>query len=119
MGDKDAAPGFVGLAEVIRQLRGELELARGRGENERLGFGVDKVSLEFTVQVHKSGTGKGGLRIGVVTAEVAGTVDRGTTHRVQVELTPQWDNGRLQLSRDEEAGGTGCERSGGNPPRGH
>jgi Trypsin-co-occurring domain 2 len=101
-------PGFVGLAEVIRQIRGELDLARGQRAGSPIGFTVDKVSLEFTVQVHKSGTGKGGLRIGVVTAELGGSVDRSTTHRVQVELNPTWnENDRLSLSRPD--GGTGGE----------
>jgi hypothetical protein len=93
-------PDFVGLAEVIRQVRGELEQARQDGENHQLGFTVEKVSLEFTVQVHRSGTGRGGLRIGVVTAELAGTVDQGTTHRVQVDLQPEGeDGGRFTVAR--------------------
>jgi hypothetical protein len=116
--DGDPEPGFVGLAEVIRQIRGELELARGQRDGSPLGFTVDKVSLEFTVQVHKSGTGKGGLRIGVVTAELGGTVDRGTTHRVQVDLQPEWrgeePGERLTLSRDDD----GADPDDG-PGRGH
>ena len=98
-------PGFVGLAEVIRQVRGELEQARVDGEGSHLGFSVDKVSLEFTVQVHRSGTGRGGLRIGVVTAELGGTIDRETTHRVQVELQPEWDGSRLTVSRRDDRRG--------------
>jgi hypothetical protein len=102
------APGFVGLAEVIRQVRGELEQAREDGEGQSLGFAVEKVSLEFTVQVHRSGAGRGGLRIGVVTAELSGSADRGTTHRIQVELTPETaENGRYIVSRDGRPSGTG------------
>ncbi|MCF3964891.1 trypco2 family protein [Streptomyces fuscigenes] len=105
--DGDPEPGFAGLAEVVRQIRGELESAHGQRAGSQIGFTVDKVSLEFTVQVHKSGTGKGGVRIGVVTAELGGTLDRATTHRVQVELKPTWgQDGPLNLSRpDEDAGG--------------
>jgi hypothetical protein len=103
------AQGFVGLAEVIRQIRGELEEAREDGEGRSLGFNVEKVSLEFTVQVHRSGTGRGGLRIGVVTAELGGTVDRQTTHRVQVELQPEWEGGRFVVDR---SGGTRGEPHG-------
>ncbi|WP_328913396.1 MULTISPECIES: trypco2 family protein [unclassified Streptomyces] len=90
---------FVGLAEVIRQIRGELEQAREEARDQALGFTVEKVSLEFTVQVHKSGSAQGGLRIGVVTAEAGGGVERGTTHRVQVDLTPEYQTGRLNVTR--------------------
>ena len=89
--------GFVGLAEVIEQVRGELEQARLGGEGRDLRFSVDTVTLEFTVQVHRSGSGRGGLRIGVVTAELGGSVDKGTTHRVQVELKPE--GGRFTVGR--------------------
>ncbi|WP_329179240.1 MULTISPECIES: trypco2 family protein [unclassified Streptomyces] len=92
-------PSFVGLAEVIQQIRGELEQARAAAEDEQIGFTVDKVSLEFTVQVHRAGTAGGGLRIGVVTAELGGSVDKGTTHRVQVDLEPHNGSGRLNVSR--------------------
>ncbi|MFG1806257.1 trypco2 family protein [Streptomyces sp. NPDC049040] len=92
-------PSFVGLAEVVQQIRGELEQARQAAEGQRIGFSVEKVSLEFTVQVHRAGTAGGGLRIGVVTAELGGSVDRGTTHRVQVDLEPHDGAGRLGVSR--------------------
>ncbi|MGX1130276.1 hypothetical protein RKD49_002466 [Streptomyces glaucescens] len=93
-------PGFVGLAEVIRQIRGELEEARVEAQGRALGFTVENVSLTFTVQVHRSGTGRGGVRIGVVTAELGGTVDRQTTHQVQVDLKPELPGGeRVKVSR--------------------
>lgn len=101
MRDGNETSGFVGLAEVIRQVRDELELAREDGAGARIGFGVAKVNLEFTVQVHRSGSARGGLRIGVVTAELGGAVDRGTTHRVQVELLPESDGARLLVRRDD------------------
>ncbi|NJP42218.1 trypco2 family protein [Actinacidiphila epipremni] len=97
--EEPSEPSFVGLAEVIAQIRGELEQARTAAEGERIGFTVEKVSLEFTVQVHRTGRAGGGLRIGVVTAELGGTVDRGTTHRVQVELEPHEASGRVNVSR--------------------
>ena len=93
-------PSFVGLAEVIAQIRGELEQARIEAEGERIGFTVDKVSLEFTIQVHRAKNAGGGLRIGVVTADLGASVDRATTHRVQVDLDPHdQDGARLNVSR--------------------
>ncbi len=96
-------PGFVGLTEVIRQIRGELERARDEAQGRALGFTVEKVSLTFTVQVHQSGTARGGVRIGVVTAELGGSVDRQTTHQVQVDLKPETSTGgRVSVSRNED-----------------
>lgn len=86
---------FVGLAEVIRQVRAELEQARLDGEGHGLHFGVEKVSLEFAVQVHRGGSGQAGLRIGVVTADLGGTAGRDTTHRIQVDLLPQDKHGEM------------------------
>ncbi|MFC8805656.1 trypco2 family protein [Streptomyces anthocyanicus] len=93
-------PGFVGLAEVIGRIRGELEQARADAEGRDLGFAVENVSLTFTVQVHRAGSGRGGFRIGVVTAELGGSVDHQTTHQVQVDLKPELAGGeRVKVSR--------------------
>jgi hypothetical protein len=93
--------GFVGLAEVIRQIRGELEEARVEARGRDLGFTVENVSLTCTVQVHRAGSARGGVRIGVVTAELGGTVDRQTTHQVQVDLKPELPSGeRVKVSRN-------------------
>ncbi|MFD5282639.1 trypco2 family protein [Streptomyces rubrogriseus] len=93
-------PGFVGLAEVIGRIRGELEEARADAEGRDLGFAVENVSLTFTVQVHRAGSGRGGVRIGVVTAELGGSVDHQTTHQVQVDLKPELTGGeRVKVSR--------------------
>ncbi|MGW7514175.1 trypco2 family protein [Streptomyces sp. NPDC054796] len=100
-------PEFVGLTEVIRQIRGELEEARAEAQDREVGFTVENVNLTFTVQVHRTGTGRGGVRIGVVTAEFGGTVDRQTTHQVQVDLKPETaTGGRVKVSRTGGTRGT-------------
>ncbi|MER6343789.1 trypco2 family protein [Streptomyces sp. NPDC001595] len=109
MTDSTAEQGFVGLAEVIRQIRGELEEAREEAQGRALGFTVENVSLTFTVQVHRAGTGRAGVRIGVVTAELGGQIDRQTTHQVQVDLTPELAGERVRVSRTG-AGGDGQGR---------
>ncbi|MGR8010016.1 trypco2 family protein [Streptomyces hypolithicus] len=87
---QDRAPG---LAEVISQVRAELEEAQRRGRDSGLRFRVEKVSLEFTVQIRRETGGKGGLRIGVVTADVGRTATDDTTHRINVELQPRGRDG--------------------------
>jgi hypothetical protein len=97
---------FVRLAEVIRQIRGELEEARAEAQGQAVGFTVENVNLTFTVQIHRSGTGRGGVNIGVVTAELGGTVDRQTTHQIQVDLKPELTTGeRVKVSRARGARG--------------
>lgn len=92
-------PEFVGIAEVIGQIRDELEEAREKSQGRALGFTVENVSLTFTIQVHRSGTGRGGLHIGVVTAELGGAIDHQTTHQIQVDLKPEVDGGRVRVRR--------------------
>ncbi|MGW2033454.1 trypco2 family protein [Streptomyces spinosus] len=86
-------PYTAGLADVISRIREELEDAQRRGAGSPIRFGVEKVSLEFTVQVRREGRGRAGLRIGVVTAEAGGTLSRDNTHRIQVELQPHGEDG--------------------------
>ncbi|MFI2348543.1 trypco2 family protein [Streptomyces sp. NPDC019443] len=82
-----------GLAEVIGQVRDELERAQRAGEGRDLKFSVERVNLEFAVQVRREGSGRAELRIGVVTAGAGGTAARDTTHTIQIELKPQGRDG--------------------------
>ncbi|TFI20430.1 MULTISPECIES: trypco2 family protein [Streptomyces] len=77
-----------GLAEVIGRIREELEEAQHDGRESRIQFRVERVNVEFTVQVRREGTGKGSLNIGVVTAEAGGTAARENMHRIEIELMP-------------------------------
>ncbi|MEV0780551.1 trypco2 family protein [Streptomyces sp. NPDC050433] len=77
-----------GLAEVIGRIRDELEEAQSNGQEKRLQFRVERVHVEFSVQVRREGTGKGGLNIGVVTAEAGGTAAHESMHRIEIELMP-------------------------------
>ncbi|WP_329377798.1 trypco2 family protein [Streptomyces sp. NBC_01716] len=78
----------VGLAEVIGRIREELEEARRGGRDSGLQFRVERVHVEFLVQVRREGTGKGGLNIGVVTAEAGATAAHESMHRIEIELMP-------------------------------
>lgn len=77
-----------GLADVIGRIREELEAAQRNAEQSRLRFLVERVNIEFAVQVRQEGGGRGGLRIGVLTAEAGASVSRESTHRIEIELKP-------------------------------
>ncbi|MER5460300.1 trypco2 family protein [Streptomyces sp. NPDC002668] len=87
-----------GLAEVIGQVRDELERAQRDGEGRDLKFSVEKVNLEFAVQVRREGGGRAELRIGVVTAGGSGSAARDRTHTIQIELKPQGRDGNPNIS---------------------
>ncbi|GAA2454156.1 trypco2 family protein [Streptomyces macrosporus] len=95
----------IGLVDVIRQVRADLAAAQreGDGRGGELRFAVDRVCLEVAIQVRKEGTGRTGLRIGVVTADLGGKAGKDTTHRIQVELVPRHRGGTLHV------GGEPCD----------
>ncbi|MCI3220641.1 trypco2 family protein [Streptomyces sp. NP-1717] len=93
-----------GLAEVIGRIREELEEAQRDGRESRLQFRVERVHVEFAVQVRREGTGKAGLNIGVITAEAGGTASSENLHRIEIELMPH--------DRDERPEGPGISIGG-------
>ncbi|MFF3289215.1 trypco2 family protein [Streptomyces sp. NPDC003023] len=97
MAERDET-GVVGLAEVIGQVRDELERAQRAGEGRDLRFSVESVHLEFAVQVRREGSGRAELRIGVLTAGGGATAARDTTHTIQVELKPHGRDGNPNIS---------------------
>ncbi|MGK5497357.1 trypco2 family protein [Streptomyces sp. URMC 125] len=97
--------GGIGLADVIRQVRADLTAAQREGDGREGGlrFTVERVCLEVAVQVRKEGSGRTGLRIGVVTADLGGGASKDTTHRIQVELVPRHRDGTFHV------GGEPCD----------
>jgi hypothetical protein len=79
----------VGLADLISEVRAELEEAQQRVGASSLRLGVQKVELEITVQASREIGGSGKLRLGVVTADGSGSVTRENSHRIRVELEIQ------------------------------
>ncbi|HET6354087.1 hypothetical protein OH805_20535 [Streptomyces sp. NBC_00879] len=97
MAERDDAA-VAGLAEVIGQVRDELERAQRAGEGRDLKFSVEKVNLEFAVQVRREGSGRAELRIGVLTAGAGASAARDTTHTIQIELKPQGRDGNPNVA---------------------
>jgi hypothetical protein len=78
----------VELSAVIGRIREELTQAQADGDDSPVKFLVEKVSVEFAVQIRREANAKAGLRIGVVTVDGGGSASRDTTHRISVELKP-------------------------------
>ncbi|TVL91018.1 trypco2 family protein [Streptomyces sp. SAJ15] len=97
-GEARVEDAVAGLADVIGQVRDELEAAQALGAGRTLKFGVERVHLEFAVQVRREAGGRAGLRIGVVTAGGGGSVAREATHTIQIDLTPQGPDGSPHVS---------------------
>ncbi|MHA4819015.1 trypco2 family protein [Streptomyces aculeolatus] len=90
---------LVGLADAIAEVRRELDRAEREGERSDWRFRVDKVSLEFAVELHRTGEGRLSLRLGVVEAGAGGSATRVGTHRVQLDLVPHGAAGDRAISR--------------------
>ena len=95
---------WVGLADAVRALRGELTAALGEAEGERLRFELDAVEMEFLLEVRKEGSAEAGVRFWVISVGAKGGVSSGSTHRVKLSLTPQdtATGGKPQISDEEE-----------------
>ncbi|AZM46104.1 hypothetical protein DMB38_09970 [Streptomyces sp. WAC 06738] len=90
---------LVGLAEAIAEVRRELVRAEREGERSDWRFRVERVSLEFAVELHRTGEGRLSLRLGVVEAGAGGSATRVGTHRVQLDLVPHGAAGDRPISR--------------------
>src|SRR5829696_1436766 len=101
----DWEAGMIELAEVIAELRRELQEAMNAGEGEQLRFELGPVELEATVAVEKSGGG--GVKVRFWVIEVGGDAKVGevSTHRVKLALQPrQAGGGRVWVASDAAPG---------------
>jgi hypothetical protein len=79
----------VGLTDAVMALRNELTSARELGQGQDVLFEVGPVDVEFSVVISRTGGGKAGLTIGVVTLGGEASIGRDETHRIKVTLTPK------------------------------
>lgn len=82
-------PTPIGLAEAIGQVRTELNDARLRSEGQELQFRLDKVTLEFAVELEREVGGEAGIKVWVVSVGAKGTVSSTHTNKVTVSMVPQ------------------------------
>jgi hypothetical protein len=76
------------IAEVIGEMRRQLEQAKADGERSSLRFDVGSVELTFTVGVDKTNGVGGGLKIWVLEAGARRDSTSTATHTVTVTLSP-------------------------------
>ncbi|MBM2615058.1 hypothetical protein JIG36_05725 [Actinoplanes sp. LDG1-06] len=81
------------LGDAVAALRSELLLAAENGIDQDVSFVVGPIELEFAVELRADARAKAGFKAWVVTGEVAAGVNRGTTQKVKVTLTPQRPDG--------------------------
>jgi hypothetical protein len=77
------------LAEVIRDLREELERAIVTGEGEALRFELGPVELEVSVAIEAGAQAGAKARFWVVELGAQGTADRTSTQRIKLVLSPR------------------------------
>jgi hypothetical protein len=80
---------FVGLAEAIHNIRGELIRAQELGAESSLKFEVEPVELTMNLVV--SSAGKVGVKVGFgpIGAEAGANVGNSTTHTITLRMLPQ------------------------------
>ncbi|MGN5382178.1 trypco2 family protein [Streptomyces lasalocidi] len=79
----------VELAEVIRALRDELESAVEAGAGEALRFELGPVEVEVSVAIVAGASAEVKPRFVVVSLGASGNVERTTTQRIKLTLTPR------------------------------
>jgi hypothetical protein len=88
---------WVGLAEAVAAIRGELQQAMDAGEGEKLKFRTGPMEMEFAVEVKRQVEGRLKVLVLPWTAEVKGAHGTARTHRVKVTLQPVDENGEDAL----------------------
>jgi hypothetical protein len=81
------------LAEVIRDLRDEVERAVVAGAGEALRFELGPIELEVTVGLERSGAAGAKVRFIVAELGASGTLSATDTQRIKLVLTPHLGDG--------------------------
>ena len=80
---------MIELAKVIQGLREELQSAIVTADSAPLRFELGPIELEVSVAIDMAGQTGTKVRFWVVEAGAQGTVERTTTQRLKLTLTPQ------------------------------
>lgn len=91
----------IGLKEAITALRMELSESVAAAPAEELRFQVGEITLEFKVEVERTGEVSGGIKFWVIEVGGKGMQSSGTTHTITVPLTPITRGGQPVLTGDD------------------
>jgi hypothetical protein len=97
---------MIELAEVIGELRRELQQAMRAGQGEPLRFELGPVELEATVAVEKGAGGSGKVRFWVIELGGDAKVSQASTQRIKLALQPRLtaSGEKALIAGDEELG---------------
>jgi Trypsin-co-occurring domain 2 len=79
---------MIELADVISQLRAELDRARLAADGSALRFGLGPVELEVSVALEREGTTGGRVRFWVAEVGAEGKIASTSTQRIKLILNP-------------------------------
>jgi Trypsin-co-occurring domain 2 len=79
---------LIELADVIQQLRNELDRARRASELEELRFELGPIDLEVTVGLEKDGRAGARIRFWVADINADGRLAASSTQRIRLTLRP-------------------------------
>jgi hypothetical protein len=87
---------LIELADVIQQLRQELDRARQASASEELRFELGPIELEVTVGLEKDARGGARIRFWVADISADGRLSTSSTQRIKLTLRPS-----LTVATDE------------------
>lgn len=94
--------GEIGLAEVVRALRSELDAAmsEGEGEGEAIQFQATTIDMEFQIGVTSAAEGKAGVRFWVIELGGSGSHKTESIQKVKLSLKPILaGGGRVKIAK--------------------
>lgn len=99
--------GKIALAEMVEELRSELQVAAEKGKGKDLRFELGEVTLEAQVEVERKAEGKAGLKFWVLTsAEASAGIAKTSTQKIVLQLRPRLaGGGKISLGRGQRRQG--------------
>lgn len=78
----------IALAEMIEELRNELQTAVAAGQGKDVRFALGEVTLEAQVEVAKEGKGEAGVKFWLAEIGASGTASKAVTQKIVLKLEP-------------------------------
>ena len=76
------------LADMLIELRGELDKAQREGDGKHLRFRVESIDLELQITASTSGEMGGGIKFWVVNGDAKGKIEEGAVQKLHLKLNP-------------------------------